>query len=275
MHHSDLNARPPGRIATILGIAFQADASSSMVTHVIRPFQALNRLAIGIRVTDDVRLLSNHVGIHVLLEDGQQFIVEQLPGTPEADVRDGLNWNPIERFRARDRGGWNVTVPLPAFRGINDAVMCDTVARLNIIDHRPFLEEDCTQFVERACGNRRLFADSPVLSRLGIHARLGDPALPLLRRDVELDHEIERRLQVDMLRELPDAEAQPGSTSVLVWERWLTKPLVYALSWAIVAGLMLHLHSECSESIHRSHGFFPLSAVSRDKSRTDSGSPNH
>src|SRR3712207_8873501 len=59
---------------------------------------------------------------------------------------------------------------------------------LSLHDALPiFFREDCTDFVERAVGGRRLFADSPLLRALGTGVRVGDPALPLLRRDVRLE----------------------------------------------------------------------------------------
>ena len=50
-----------------------------------------------------------HAGLHVVLEDGREFVVEQLFGTPREDFLDGLNWTPLETFRVRDHRGWDVT----------------------------------------------------------------------------------------------------------------------------------------------------------------------
>ena len=73
------------------------------------------------------------------------------------------------------------------------------------IEGHPFIGEDCTAFVERAFGGRRLFADSPVLRRVGIGVRISDPALPLLRSDAQLDEQARRYLQFDKIKHLPDA----------------------------------------------------------------------
>jgi hypothetical protein len=145
-----------------------------------------------------------HVGIHVLIEDGREFVVEQLVGTPFEDFVDGLNWTPLETFRARDRGGWDVTISATAFRGIDDEIVDGTVDFLNVISVRPFFDEDCTKMVERAFGKRRMFADSPTARAVGFGLRVGDPALALLRPDVVLHHRAEFLLRGDTLRALPD-----------------------------------------------------------------------
>ncbi len=130
--------------------------------------------------------LAMHAGLHVQLEDGREYVAEQLVGTPYMDLKSGLNWTPLEEFRRRDRAGWDVTVPATSFRGIDEDDVEATVARLNRIEGRPFVGEDCTAFIERAFAGKRLFADSPLLRSLGVPARVGDPALPLLRPDVAL-----------------------------------------------------------------------------------------
>jgi hypothetical protein len=77
--------------------------------------------------------------------------------------------------------------------------------------------EDCTQFVERAFGGRRLFADSPVLQVLGIGARVGDPALPLLRPEATLEPRVARLLRADAIRALPDPLAGADAPNVRSW----------------------------------------------------------
>ena len=52
-----------------------------------------------------------HAGLHVVLEDGREFVAEQLVGTLFEDFKDALNWTPLERFRTREGAGWDVTVP--------------------------------------------------------------------------------------------------------------------------------------------------------------------
>ena len=97
------------------------------------------------------------------------------------------------------------------------SVEAETVRNLNAIEGRPFIGEDCTAFIERAFGGRRLFADSPLLRLLGLSARVGDPALPLLRRDAQLEERARRLLHADALRQLPDALADPESPNVRFW----------------------------------------------------------
>lgn len=204
-------AERPGQVVALRGIVFQCDAASRMSALFIRPFEILDRWAAGMRPAPDGRRLANHVGIHVVLDDGREYVAEQLVGSLERDVISGLTWTPIDRFRARDNGGWDATIPAESFRGIDRSVVEETVRRLNAIEGRPFAGEDCTQFVERAFGGRRLFADAPVLRRLGIGLRVGDPALPLLRPEARLDQRVEVRLRADAARALPDPLASPDA----------------------------------------------------------------
>jgi hypothetical protein len=95
--------------------------------------------------------------------------------------------------------------------------VAEAQARLNTIQGHPFVGEDCTAFIERAFQGRRLFADSPVLRRLGIGVRVGDPALPLLRPDAELDQHARLLLQYDDIKDLPDASADAGSPNASLW----------------------------------------------------------
>jgi hypothetical protein len=132
------------------------------------------------------------------------------------DFRNGLNWTPYEMFRQRDRGGWDVTVPPTAFRGIHADVVNQATQRLNAIEGHPFIGEDCAAFVERAFG-RRLFADSPLLRALGFGVRISDPALPLLRPDAELDEAARTNLQFDKIKNLPNAIADVDSPNVRLW----------------------------------------------------------
>jgi hypothetical protein len=145
-----------------------------------------------------------HVGVHVLVEGGREFVVEQLFGTPRHAFVEGLNWTPLKAFQARNRGGWDVTVAATAFRKIDDRVVKEAIEFLNSIQLRPYVSEDCPTFVERVFGRRRLFADSLTVRWLGLGVRMGDPALPLLKPDVRLNRRAERLLRVPLLRTLPD-----------------------------------------------------------------------
>jgi hypothetical protein len=158
-----------------------------------------------------------HAGLHVEIDNSREYVVEQLVGSWYMDFRNGLNWTPLEDFRKRDRGGWDLTVPCTAFRGVTDGAVEEARQALNTIAGQPFVGEDCTAFIERAFGHRRLFADSPVLQRLGIAARVGDPALPLLRADAPLDRHACDLLEYESIKNLPDAEADATSPNVSLW----------------------------------------------------------
>ena len=194
----------PGRVQKLIGIIFQSDRKSLLGSWIIRPVEMVDRRLAGLGRSPDNPSLAMHVGIHVLIEDGREFVVEQLVGTAFEDFVDGLNWTPLETFRARDRGGWDVTIPATAFRGINNDIVQQTIDFLNVISVRPFFDEDCTTMVERAFGKRRMFADSPAARTVGFGLRVGDPALALLRPDVRLDDRSEFLLRAETLRTLPD-----------------------------------------------------------------------
>ena len=194
----------PGRVQRLKGVIFQSDEKSVLGSWIIRPVEMLDRGLAGLGRSPDNPSLAMHVGIHVVIEDGREFVVEQLFGTPFEDFVDGLNWTPLETFRARDRGGWDATIPATAFRGIDDEIVEATVDFLNAISVRPFFDEDCTKMVERAFGKRRMFADSPAARAMGFGLRVGDPALALLRPDVRLDDRSAFLLRADTLRALPN-----------------------------------------------------------------------
>src|ERR1700726_4507074 len=190
----------PGRVASLRGIIFQSDTVSVLGAWIIRPIETLDMQLAGLGRSSDSPPLAMHAGLHVVLEDGRDFVVEQLFGTPREDFVDGLNWTPLETFRARDHQGWDVTVPAIAFRKIDEDVVPQLIHFLNNIRGRPFFGEDCTTLIERAFGKRRLFADSPTARTLGFGMRVGDPALVLLKPEVRLDQEAERLLRADVLR---------------------------------------------------------------------------
>jgi hypothetical protein len=148
-----------------------------------------------------------------------EFVVEQLFGAPREDFVDGLNWTPLETFRARDHEGWDVTVPPTCFRKIDENIVNEVIEFVNRIEGRPFFGEDCTNLVERAFGKRRLFADSPTARAIGIGMRIGDPALILLKPDAHLDRETERLVRADILRALPDPATGWDAPNGHLWIR--------------------------------------------------------
>ena len=159
-----------------------------------------------------------HAGLHVSLEDGRHFVVEQLAGGFHDIFVDGLHWTPMDEFKGRERediGGWDATIPPRQLREVDAADEARAIHRLNNIRGRPFVHEDCTGFIGRVFGaDRRIFADSPILRSIGIDMRSGEPALPLLSREATLDPESARRLRLDALRDLPDPAAESGSMSL-------------------------------------------------------------
>ena len=207
------DGRPPARVVELRGVIFLSARRNVVADVFIWPVERVDRWLAGLYRSKVREPLAMHAGLHVVLEDGREMVAEQRVGKLHEDFGNGLKWTPIEDFRARERGGWDVTVPATAFRNVDDKLVADTVARLNAIDGKPFLKEDCTAFIERAVGGPRLFADSPLLHRLGVPARVGDPALPLLRHDAQLDPRAERLLRHEALRSLPDAAADAGSAN--------------------------------------------------------------
>jgi hypothetical protein len=228
------HALRPGRVARIRGIVFQSDGASTVGRVFIRPFEAIDRWIVGIQPRPHEPSLAMHAGIHLDLEDGREYVAEQLVGSFSLDFRNGLNWTPYAHFSQRDRGGWDETVPLTCFRSVDDQAAREVVERLNAIEGHPFVGEDCTAFVERAAGGRRLFADSPLLRRLGVGVRIGDPALPLLTADASLSLSARRHLQADTLKRLPDALARPGSPNIRLWSQ---RVLPFALAGLCAAAL--------------------------------------
>src|SRR5258708_6742704 len=91
----------------------------------------------------------------------------------------------------------------------------------------------------RGFGGRRMVDDSPLVRSFGIGARIGDPALPLLRRDAPLDPETKRKLQFDKIKELPDALANAESPNVRIW-------LVRLIPLALLALLAKRVYSSSS-----------------------------
>ena len=232
-------AQRPGRVAELRGVIFQSDASSTVGELFIRPIESFDRWQAGLARTPGDEPLAMHAGLHVVLEDGREFVAEQLVGTLFEDFKDALNWTPLERFRTREGAGWDVTVPAIAFRAVDAAVVAEVVATLNTAQGRPFVGEDCTEFVERAFGGRRLFGDSPTALSLGFGLRIGDPALPLLRPDAHLDARATRHLRVETVQAQPDPLAGHDAPNA---HRWLGRIMIWS-AVVLVFGMVARLSS--------------------------------
>lgn len=230
----------PGKVTDLRGIIFQNDGSDINGRLFIRPIEAFDRWQAGLAQSGKTAPLAMHAGLHVVLEDGRQYVAEQLVGSAFEDFEDGLNWTPLEAFRARDRGGWDVTVPPIAFRAVDEAAVREAIVFLNAAKGRPFFGEDCTKFIERAFGGRRLFGDSPTAHALGFGLRIGDPALPLVRPGTLLDERAMRLLRVETVQDLPDAVADPGAPNAHVWLGRFVVWGVMGLLLATVMRLCLH-----------------------------------
>jgi hypothetical protein len=238
------HAERPGRVTALRGVAFQSDGSSTVGRLFIRPFEVIDRAIVGILPKPGEPSLAMHAGLHVEIDGQHEYVVEQLVGSWYMDFRNGLNWTPLADFQKRDRGGWDVTVDCTNFRGIDAATVAETQARLNTIQGHPFVGEDCTAFIERAFDGRRLFADSPVLRRLGIGVRVGDPALPLLRPDAQLDPRAHDLLEFDTIRNLRDPLADADSPNVSLWLARLAPTAL--LGWLVGHGVAYSLSSRKS-----------------------------
>ena len=231
---SEPAAGRPGRVVELKGVIFQSDDSSVVGAVFIRPIETFDRWQAGLsRIPGDAPL-AMHAGLHVVLEDGREFVAEQLVGSLFEDFKDGLNWTPLERFRAREATGWDVTVPATCFRDITESVVHRTLDFLNAVQGRPFFGEDCVGFIERAFGGRRLFGDSPTGLALGIGLRVGDPALPLLRRDSRLDERASRLLRVSTVRAQADPLADSDAPNA---HRWIGRLAVCAVVATVLDGL--------------------------------------
>lgn len=231
--YKEEHAQRPGTITGIKGIIFQSDGSSAIGRVFIRPVEALDRWLVGLVPRPGRPSLAMHAGIRVTVDGSRDYVAEQLVGTWDLTFRNGLNWTPYEKFRERDRGGWDVTVPATQFRNVGPKDVDATVKNLNTIQGHPFVGEDCTEFIERAFDGRRLFADSPLLQLFGVGARIGDPALPLLEPTADLDDEARYLLQYDAIKDLPDPRADASSPNVRLW-------IVRLVPVAIAAWLIGH-----------------------------------
>jgi hypothetical protein len=232
-------AERPGQVTAIHGVVFQNDGQSGIGRVFIRPLEALDRWIVAILPKPGDPPLAMHAGIRVTIDGATEYVAEQLVGTFYLDFKNGLNWTPLDKFKQRDRGGWDATVRATSFRKVDENAVAETIKRLNAIEGHPFLGEDCTAFIERAFGGRRMFADSPLLRSFGIGARIGDPALPLLTPNAPLDAETKQKLQFDKIKGLPDALADAESPNVRIW-------LVRLAPIVLLGGLIRRAYSSSS-----------------------------
>jgi hypothetical protein len=236
----------PARVAQLRGIILQSDKSSVAGAFFIRPVETLDQRLAGLGRAPGAPALAMHAGLHVVLEDGRDFVVEQLFGSPRENFVDGVNWTPLETFRARDHRGWDVTVPATAFRKIDEDVVPEVIEFLNNLQGRPFFGEDCTGLVERAFGKRRLFADSPTARALGFGMRIGDPALPLLKPEARLAHRSERLLRADIVRALPDPKTRWDAPN---GHHWIRRGLGFVALIVAVGGVSYYIRRTCSRKL--------------------------
>ena len=227
-------AERPGRVVRLNGVIVQSDKTSWLGAWLIRPVEMFDLHLAGIGREIGSEPLAIHAGLQVELEDGRSFVVEQRFGRPRENFVSGLNWTPLETFKARDHAGWDVTIPSTDFRKIDQNIIGEVIEFLNRIEGRPFFGEDCTGLVERAFGKRRLFADSPTASLIGFGMRVGDPALMLLRSDAKFDPETEGLIRADVLRALPDPKADYDDPNGRLWiKRALLALAIVALPIAL------------------------------------------
>jgi hypothetical protein len=227
----------PGQVVKLHGVIVQSDKTSWLGAWFIRPVEMLDLHLAGIGREIHSEPLAIHASLHVELEDGRRFVVEQLFGTTRENFVNGLNWTPLETFKARDHAGWDVTIPPTDFRNIDEKIICEVIEFLNRIEGRPFFGEDCTGLIERAFGKRRLFADSPTAGLIGFGMRVGDPALMLLRSDAQFDPKTETRIRSDVLRALPDPTTDWDDPNGRLWiKRGLLALAIVAVA-AVLKGL--------------------------------------
>jgi hypothetical protein len=211
------NPLRPGKVMELRGIVFQSDKRNEIGSGVIRAVETFDRWQAGLVREPGEPPLAMHVGMHVVIEGGAEYVLEQLIGNWFEDFEDGMNWTPLRQFQEREGAGWDATVPATAFRGIGEAEVGRAVSTMNGIVGRPFIAEDCTMLVERVFGGRRLFGDSPTAHNLGFGWRVGDPALPLLRAEAALDERSRRLLRWNTVAGLPDARAAHDAPNARVW----------------------------------------------------------
>jgi hypothetical protein len=243
--------RRPGKVRKVSGIIFQSDKLSVLGNWIIRPIEMLDRRLAGVGKNPFGPPLAIHAGVRVRMQDGREYVAEQLFGTPEEDFMDALNWTPLQKFRERDHRGWDVTVPATAFRNIDRKAIGEAIDFLNGTKGKPFFGEDCTTFVERVFNKRRMFADSPSARLLGFGVRVGDPALPLVRPDAVLDPKAEFLLRAHTLRKLPDPTTNWNAPNWRRAVRILFRIMASAGLWVIVWVLFRKVYGVAGAAIGR------------------------
>ena len=79
-------SRPAGRVVELRGIIFQSDSHSFIGAWLIRPVQMFDRRLAGLRQSAFGPSFAMHVGLHVVIADGKEFVVEQLLDVPRANL---------------------------------------------------------------------------------------------------------------------------------------------------------------------------------------------
>jgi hypothetical protein len=191
-------------VIEVEGVVFQCDADDSVSGLLVRPLQELSRRLRGLprhALLPGVPL-ANHAGIRVRVAcpDGtvRRYVVEQLNGTLVQNVFNALSWTPWREFKARQGGGWDVTVPPEAFEGVEAA---DVLAARDILNHetgQPFYYEVCTAFIERVFGGRQLFDGIEIIDRLvpGPGPRIPEPAAPRFKASADLPRRAKYLLRI-------------------------------------------------------------------------------
>jgi hypothetical protein len=231
----------PGRVASLHGVIIQSDALNPIGRLFIRPVEGLDLLCAGIIELAALSPflgherkpgLGMHAGLHIRLDDGREFVAEQLCGGWEEWFANGLHWTPLESFRQRadppgrrlGRNGSN-----GCFLQMDPAGEEYALAQLNQIRGVGFFLEDCTAFIAR------VFADSPIMSAIGVYMRSGEPALPLLKRNAQLPARSVALLKVDALRKLPDPISANDSINL---RQLHFRCILVALASVALAGLV-------------------------------------
>ncbi len=203
---ADVSYRP-GRVVRIDGVVFQCDADDMVSTLLIRPMQRLSQRLRGRErgFSSSGVPLANHAGIRICIAcphgSTQTYVVEQLSGTLWQNVANGLSWTTWRKFKAREGGGWDVTVPCLAFEGVTPADVAAAIDVLNEETGQAFYSEICTAFIERVFGGHRLFNEVEALHWLvrGAGLRIPEPAAPRFRRNAYLSRRARHLLRTKEL----------------------------------------------------------------------------
>jgi hypothetical protein len=114
----------PGRVVKLHGVIVQSDKTSWLGAWFIRPVEMLDLHLAGMDREIGSEPLAIHAGLHVELEDGRRFVVEQLFGTPGANFVNGLNWTSSD-IQGAGPCRLDVTIPPTDFRKIDQNIICD------------------------------------------------------------------------------------------------------------------------------------------------------